>query len=75
MKGHIIRKTYKSRNRIDYDVNIINLRNGLYDINKNELRPHSPYYYSINQKPIVYNPKAKPKMYGKFLNQILYPSE
>ncbi len=75
IKGHIIRQTYRSRKEIDNNINVINLRNGLYDINKNELMPHSPHYYSINQKPIVYDPKAKPKMLGKFLSQVLYPSE
>ncbi len=24
------------------------------------------------QKPIVYDPKAKPKLFGKFLSQVLY---
>ncbi len=75
IKGHIRRQTYRSRKEIDSDINIINLRNGLYDINKNELRPHSPSYYSINQKPIVYDPKAKPKMFGNFLSQVLYQTE
>jgi putative DNA primase/helicase len=75
IKGHIIRQTYRSRQEIDEDINIINLRNGLYDIDKNELKPHSPHYYSINQKPIVYDPKAKPKMFGKFLSQVLYSTD
>jgi P4 family phage/plasmid primase-like protien len=75
IKGHIIRKTYKSIKEIDKDITVINLRNGLYDIDKNALRPHSPYYYSINQKPITYNPKARPKLFGRFLGQVLYHPE
>ena len=75
IKGHIIRRTYKSRNEIDIDINIINLKNGLYDIAKDELRPHTPDYLSVNQKPIFFDPNQKLKLFGKFLKEVLYPSE
>ena len=75
VKGHIIRRTYKSRNEIDNDINIINLKNGLYDIANNKLKPHSPDYLSISQKPIFFDKNAKPKLFGKFLKEVLYPSE
>lgn len=29
--------------------NLINFKNGLYDLNNNALIPHSPYYFTINQ--------------------------
>lgn len=29
--------------------NLINFKNGLYDLNNNALMPHSPYYFTINQ--------------------------
>jgi len=72
---HIKRRTYKSRNEIDKDINIINLKNGLYDIANNKLKPHSPDYLSISQKPIFFDKNAKPKLFGKFLKEVLYPSE
>ncbi len=72
IKGYIKRRTYRSIKEVDKDINVINLQNGLYDINKNELKLHSPSYYSINQKPIFYNPTVKPKLFGKFLSQVLY---
>ena len=75
IKGHIIRKTYRKRVELDSDLDIINLQNGLYSISKNELMPHTPDYLSINQKPIVYDPNAKPKFFGKFLKDVLYPDE
>jgi P4 family phage/plasmid primase-like protien len=75
IKGHIARRTYHKRKEIDANLKLINLQNGLYDINKNELLPHSPDYLSINQKPIMYDPKAKPKIFGTFLKDVLYPSE
>lgn len=75
IKGHIMRSTYKSSIDIDADINIINLGNGLYNIAKDELKPHSPEYPSINQKPIFFDPNQKTTLFGKFLKDVLYPSE
>ena len=75
IKGHIMRKTFHKRIELDKDVNIINLKNGLYYIDKNKLREHSPDYLSINQKPIEYDPKATTRLFGRFLSQVLYHRE
>jgi putative DNA primase/helicase len=75
IKGHIKRNTYSSLEKLDKDINIINLQNGLYDINKNELKPHTPYYHSINQIPVKYDSNAKSKSFGKFFSEVLYPAE
>lgn len=75
VKGHIIRRTYRKENELDKNLNMINLKNGLYDIEKNLLLPHNPNYISINQKPIIYNQKSTSKIFGKFLKEVLYPSE
>ena len=60
------------REEFDADNNIINLKNGLYDWKNDLLKEHSPDYLSINQKSIVYDKNAKPKLFGKFLSQVLY---
>jgi putative DNA primase/helicase len=70
-----MRSTYRTHDEIDSDLDIINMKNGLYNIRTGEFKEHSPDYLSINQIPIIYNPKAKPKMFGKFLREVLYPSE
>ncbi len=75
IRGHIMRKTYHKREELDADVNTVNLQNGLYDVIKNELKPHTPSYLSVNQKPIVYNPKAKSKLFGGFLKDVLFPTD
>ena len=75
IKGHIKRRTYHKREEIDADINIINLKNGLYNILEDKLSEHSPEYPSINQKPIVYNKRAMPKLFGKFLIQVLYKKD
>jgi putative DNA primase/helicase len=73
IKGHIMRLTYRAKEDFDSDINIINLKNGLYDWKNNVLKEHSPRYLSINQKSIVYDKNAKPKLFGKFLSQVIYP--
>jgi putative DNA primase/helicase len=75
IKGHIMRKTYRSQTEFDSALNIINMKNGLYDVIKGEFKEHNPEYLSINQIPIVYNPTVKPKLFGKFLSEVLYPTE
>ena len=73
--GHIMRRTYVQHDVYDRDENIVNLKNGLYNISTDRLEPHSSHYISRNQKPIVYDAKAKPKLFGKFLKETLYHIE
>ena len=75
IKGHIMRFTYRVREEFDADINIINLKNGLYDWKNNVLKKHTPKYLSINQKSIVYDESAKPRLFGKFLSQVIYPRD
>ena len=75
IKGHVMRNTYHTLEEIDSDLNIINLKNGLYNFQTSEFKEHSPNYISVNQLPIVYDAKTKPKLFGQFLRQVLYTSE
>ena len=75
IKGHIMRKTYVKREKFDSNLDIINLKNGLYNMRTGKLEPHSPDYYSLNQKPFPYNPKARPKYFIKFLKDVLYTED
>ena len=59
IKGHIIRKTYVKREKFDSNLDIVNLKNGLYNMRTGKLEPHSPDYYSLNQKPFPYQSKSK----------------
>jgi putative DNA primase/helicase len=74
IKAQIIRQSYVKMKEIDADINTLNLNNGLYDIDNDRLLKHTPAYYSINQKPIVYDKDAKPKRFIKFLQEVLYPT-
>jgi P4 family phage/plasmid primase-like protien len=75
VKGHIKRHTFVKPEEFDRDHNIINLKNGLYHIKEYKLEPHSPDYYSINQKSFGHNSKAKSQLLGKFLREVLYPTD
>jgi P4 family phage/plasmid primase-like protien len=75
IKGHIRRLTYRKLTAFDIDLNIINLRNGLYWIRENELRPHTPEYFSFNQKPILFDPNKRPVAFWEYLREVLYPDD
>lgn len=50
--------------------NCINLKNGIYDLKKYKLHPHSSNYLSTIQLPIRYYSKADCPIFKKFLNDI-----
>ena len=72
IKNYVIRKTYEKKEVFDSDIDLINVKNGLLNWKTGELLPHTPNYYSINQKPVSYNPNAKPLKFLKFLREVLY---
>ena len=73
--AHIMRRTYHKHKEVDEDINIINVKNGLYNIDMDCLLPHSPKYLSVNQKPITYVKDAKPKRFWRYLREVLYPRD
>lgn len=52
---------------------LINLENGMLDLETNELYPHDPRYLSTIRLPLQYNPEAKCPNVEKFLQEVLYP--
>lgn len=72
---HIKCLTYQPIDSFDTDLNIINKPNGLYHIDTDILTPHTPDYLSMVQNPIPYIKDAKPKLFGKFLNKLVYPTD
>lgn len=53
------------------DKNIINLNNGLYNIETDEFTSHTPELKSIIRVPITYNPDAKCPNIDKFLSEVI----
>ncbi|PWU81435.1 MAG: hypothetical protein DLM72_07005 [Candidatus Nitrosopolaris wilkensis] len=70
-----MRKTYHKREEFDVDLSIINLKNGLYNWVTDKIQDHTSDYLSVNQVNITYDKQAKPKLFGKYLSEVLYPNE
>jgi putative DNA primase/helicase len=75
IKNHIMRQTYTKRESFDSNLDIVNFTNGLYNIRTDKFVSHTPEYYSLNQKPFPYNPKARPKYFIKFLKEVLWTED
>ncbi|MDQ4066583.1 MAG: phage/plasmid primase, P4 family, partial [Thermoproteota archaeon] len=75
VKKAIRRQTYHDLSEFDADLNIINIKNGLWHIKEKILTPHTPDYLSLNQKDVTYVPTAKCPRFEQFLNEVHYPSQ
>jgi len=58
IQNHIRRRTIVNREELDANPNILNLKNGLFDLRTFELQPHSPAHLSLIQLPVDYKQKA-----------------
>ena len=71
--GTVQRLTYTHRERFDGYLNLVNLENGILDIEKNQLLPHNPQFLFRVQLPIEFKPNSKPEKIMKFLDEVLDP--
>ncbi|MBI5987332.1 DNA primase family protein [Clostridium perfringens] len=55
----------------DTDKNIINFKNGLYNIEENKIYKHTPEYKSLFQLNCNYNPSAVSPIWDKFIEESL----
>jgi D5 N terminal like len=72
--GHIKRRTGVERSNFD-SLDILNLQNGLLNIETGEFKEHSSDYLSLVQLPVIFDPKAKCPKILKFLGQVLYSKD
>ena len=68
----IRRSTYVDRNEFETIPNLVNIKNGIYDIEKSVLLPHSPRYLFRVQHPIEYKEGATSEEFIKFLETCLH---
>lgn len=74
--NHIRRRTYTNRAEFDAsEPHILNLQNGLLNIDTLELKEHSPDQLSLIQLPVKYDPKARCRRILEFLGQVLHPQD
>ena len=70
--GYVRDKNYQDRKIFDAPLNLINLKNGIYDINTGKLLKHSPDYHFLNELPVRYDPKAECPEIRQFLKEVVY---
>jgi len=62
---------YVERKDLNPPLNLINLKNGVLDIETKKLSPHTPDIYFLRELPIIYDPQAKIKKIDQFFNDLL----
>lgn len=63
--------TYFDLEKQAADINLVNLRNGIYNLEEKKLASHSPDIFLIQQLPIKYDPEAKCENIIKFIKEIV----
>ena len=71
----IKRRTYVNRSSFDGDPNILNLKNGLLDIQTGKFSQHSSSYPSLVQLSVNYEPDAQCPNFLKFLARVFHPQD
>ena len=71
----IRRATYVSRDKLNRNKELINLKNGVLNIFTKEFKPHSPDYLFTFMVPVEYNPNADCPKIKEFLSQILHEDD
>ncbi|GAI61178.1 unnamed protein product, partial [marine sediment metagenome] len=69
--GHIKRSTYVDRRKFNREKWILNLENGLYNIQTDELSPHIPDFLSTIRIPVIYDPNADCPRVQLFFTEVL----
>lgn len=69
--GHIKRSTYVNRKKFNQEKWILNLENGLYNIQTSEVNPHTPEFLSTIRIPVTYDPKADCPRVRLFFTEVL----
>ena len=67
--GKVKRRTYTDRDQFN-NRHVINVKNGLLDLDTLQLQPHTPDYLSTAQIDVLYNPEAKAPKITKFFQEV-----
>ena len=67
--GNVKRRTYTDRDLFN-NRHVINVKNGLLDLNTLQLQPHTPDYLSTAQLDVLYNSEAKAPKIAKFFQEV-----
>jgi len=73
--SHVQRTTYIKREKLNNSPGLLNLQNGLFDVNTMSFNPHSPDVVSTIQMPINYDSQADCTAIKKFFSEIVYEKD
>lgn len=73
--AHIQRSTYCDRNLFNREKWVLNLENGLLDVQTKELKPHTPEFFCTIRIPLTYNPEADCPRIKQFFKEVLRPED
>ncbi|MFH1031093.1 MAG: phage/plasmid primase, P4 family [Chloroflexota bacterium] len=69
--GHIQRSTFVNRLNFNTSLNVINVQNGLLNLNTRVLSPHTHEFLSTIRIPVIYNPGTECPVIKTFLSEIV----
>ena len=75
ISGHVQRSTFIDRDSLDADPTLLNLENGLYNIETNEFLPHTPEPVITARVSVKYDPNADCPEIKRFLQDIVKTEE
>jgi len=73
--NHIERSTYIDRSKIDADINLICVENGILNLKTKKLMPHTPDVVFLNKIPVNYNPDADCPKIKQFFKEVCYAED
>ena len=73
--GYIRDKNYQKRTIFEPPINLINMKNGVYDTDTGILLKHSHEYYFINEIPVDFNISADCPKIKKFFQEVEYKED
>jgi hypothetical protein len=69
--GHVARHTYISSEKLNQDMDILVLKNGVLKISTRELLPFDKKYYATISLPVIYDPTATCPNIEKFIQSLV----
>ncbi len=73
--AYIMYSTYTAPDKFEAPIDLINVKNGILNLETNELIPHTPDIIFLNRIPVDYDPKADCPVIKKFLKEVLQPDD
>lgn len=71
--AHVRALTSINRDEFDKDLDIINMRNGLYHVESGDFEQHTPEYLSLSKMDVIFDPDATCPVIDQFVKDVVEP--